>query len=655
MLNPSNIPPDDFFKKVANFTPSLIAVYNIQNGEYIFINDSLNKILGYKPSEWLEGGLNYVTSLVHPDDLPRIHAETQKALNEDIKTKTPLAKSPILNFEYRIKHKNGKYHWLHTDGTVFSKDKNGQVEYIINVSLDITRRKEIEEQLTEIKFKLEQKIEERTKKLIESEERYKAFMAQSSEAIWRFELEKPIPVKSSVKKQLDHFYKYAYLAEGNKALLKMYGFSSLKSLLGARLGDFLIRTDPKNVEYLTSFIKSGYRLTDAESHEKDKFGNDKYFLNSLVGICEKGYLLRAWGTQVDVTERKQIQERISESESRLQSIIDGSSQVIFVKDISGKYILINKQYETRYNISRENIKGRTDFDFFPKEVALQVKDNDEEVLKTGMVLEKEEVVPLADRIATYLTIKFPLRDKNGKIYAICGIATDITERKQLENQKDEFISVASHELKTPITTIKGYSEILKMKFKNPEAQRYIEKITTEIDRLTSLINDLLDVSRIQRGKLSLKKEKWSLNQTIVELIEDMQNISPTHKLIFENGSDLQVEADKHRISQVLINLISNAVKYSPQSKEVIITTQSGKKETIISVKDFGIGISPRDRSKIFEPFYQARNNIRRSFQGLGLGLHISNEIVLSHGGKLWVDSQRGQGSTFSFSLPLIKR
>lgn len=642
---------EDFLQQIVDLTPSLIAVYNIQTGKYVFVSQSLNKILGYEVEDWTQGGLKFVIPLVHPDDLPQIMQQNQEALIREEASKKPPSKSPIVSFEYRLKHKDGNYRWLYTDGTVFNKDAKGRIEHVINISIDITQRKEMEEKLKNLTDDLEQKIKERTLKLSESEERYKTFMAQSSEAIWRFELEKPVSIKAPLEKQIDHFYRYAYLAEGNDTLAKMYGAKSINQLIGVRLGEMLIRSDPSNIKYLKSFIKSGYRLIDAESHEVDKNGKSKYFLNSLIGIVVNDQLIRAWGTQTDITQRRLAEQKISENEQQLQSILDGSSQVIFVKDIDGRYILINKQYEENYKVSREKIKNKTDFDIFPSDIAKQLQQNDQEVLNRGQVLEKEETVIRDGQVCIYLSVKFPLKDRSGKIYAICGIATDITERKALENQKDEFISIASHELKTPVATISGYAQILSQRISDDTNHEYISKMNREINRLTALINDLLDVSRIQSRKLILNKEKTEINKFIASVVNDLQSIYPSHEINFKQNGSRLISIDRDRVSQILANLISNAVKFSPRNKKINVALKDGKDITI-SVQDFGIGISPRDQSKIFEPFFQSKNRVRTSHFGLGLGLHISKNLVEAHNGRIWVTSQKGEGSKFSFTLPV---
>lgn len=376
-----------FIAGVADLTPGIIAVYNIQTGQYVYINNSLKPILGYSPKEWVEKGVKFALSKIHPDDLPRIIEENKHALEQ-----AQNQENLIVEFEYRVMDTSNNYKWLKTYGTVFDKDRLGKVLHVINISLDITSIKETEERILQLAGSIEKKTEE------------------------------------------------------------------------------------------------------------------------------------------------------------------------------------------------------------------------------------------------------------------------IIEQKQIEKQKDEFISIASHELKTPLTTIKSFTEILKMQFgKEQKALHYLEKMDKEIDRLTGLVNELLDVSKIQSGGLTLNRERVDLIEFINEVVEDIQPTSTQHKIIFKKKSSLgKILMDKHRIYQVLINLISNAIKYSPKSNKVIISVDKTPYEAIFSVKDFGIGITKRDKKKIFDAFFQANTTIRQSYSGLGLGLHISKEIISRHGGKISVYSKKGIGSLFKFSIPTKK-
>lgn len=230
---------------------------------------------------------------------------------------------------------------------------------------------------------------------------------------------------------------------------------------------------------------------------------------------------------------------------------------------------------------------------------------------------------------------------------------ELEQRTQLEKIKDEFINMTSHELKTPITSLKVYIEVVQRKIVEEnlsEASRYLSKIDEQTNKLTNLIIDLLDMSRIQTGKMRIEKEALNLDALIDDTAEAVQGTTRKHKIISEGALGKMVYADRYRIYQVLVNLLTNAIKYSPKGGQIIIKTKVKDNRAIISVKDFGIGIDPIYKEKIFERLYQVTEH--KGFPGgLGIGLFISNEIVKMHGGQMWVKSIKGKGSTFYFDLP----
>ncbi len=233
---------------------------------------------------------------------------------------------------------------------------------------------------------------------------------------------------------------------------------------------------------------------------------------------------------------------------------------------------------------------------------------------------------------------------------------DITRLKELEQRKDDFISIASHELKTPITSIKGFTQLLQHRFKknNDEASLLmLNKMERQLNKLSNLIGDLLDISKIQAGKISYHVEPFDLDTLVHEVVENLQGTTATHHLELESTTGLWVSGDKDRLEQVLINLLTNAIKYSPQANTIIIRAEVEQENVRVSVQDFGIGIAESHHQKIFERFYQVTDEEENPFPGLGIGLHISAEIVRRHQGKIWVESTKGYGSTFTFTLPLI--
>lgn len=227
------------------------------------------------------------------------------------------------------------------------------------------------------------------------------------------------------------------------------------------------------------------------------------------------------------------------------------------------------------------------------------------------------------------------------------------QARHLENLKDEFIAIASHELKTPLTSIKALNQILAEKMDvtgNALYESFFRKMDTQIQRMENLINDLLDVSRIRSGKLSYKMDYFDLEQVVRTVSDDIGTISRSHKVTVNGSITKNVYGDKDRITQVVTNILINAAKYSPQANLIMVTMSENENEAIIAIQDFGIGISRDSQKRIFERFYRVSTD-EHKYKGLGIGLFISSEIVRKHGGKIWTKSKKNKGATFYFTIP----
>lgn len=390
-----------------------------------------------------------------------------------------------------------------------------------------------------------------------------------------------------------------------------------------------------------------------------------YLFTSIrhTSLVERLVAQRTVDLSNEIADRKQAEKLLRKSEERLSAILNNTTAVIYLKDLEGRYLFINRQYEILFHVTNDAVLGKTDFDLFPYEMAEKFRANDRRVLEIQAPLEFEEEVLQDDGIHTYLSIKFPLWDLEGQV---CGIATDITARKQAEKLLREqeavetqakFVSMVSHELRTPLHALKdGISIVLEGLTGplNPEQREFLALAKSNVDRLARLINEVLDFQKADSHRQIFDFQEQDINGAILEA----QKI--TNSLINKKGLTLKfdltkdlppVVIDKDRIIQVLINLISNAIKFTRRG-EITVKTQLDPRGIEISVTDSGIGIKQEDLAKLFQPFSQVHNGNGRKTGSSGLGLAISKKIVERHGGQIGVQSQVGNGSTFFFLLPV---
>lgn len=252
------------------------------------------------------------------------------------------------------------------------------------------------------------------------------------------------------------------------------------------------------------------------------------------------------------------------------------------------------------------------------------------------------------QIAQELASRAALAIANSKLYL---------SAQQAVTSRDEFISIASHEIKTPLTSIKGFVQLIRRRVKptdSPQIYEYVDKIENQVGQLTKLITNLLDVTRIEAGKLVYSFEELDIREVIEEVCEVCQAATPTHTIIIDSHDPVAVVADRERISQVLMNLVTNAIKYSPEADQVIVRITEGINEVMIGVQDFGRGLTKEAQAKIFQRYYRVQNTDLDTLPSLGLGLYLSSQIIKAHRGKIEVKSRVNHGSTFSFTLPKVK-
>lgn len=346
------------------------------------------------------------------------------------------------------------------------------------------------------------------------------------------------------------------------------------------------------------------------------------------------------------------------SDERFRALIEKSSDAIALVTPKGKVTYASPGTEGLMGYTPEEFKKLTNpFDLAPPDDRKLVTKLFAKLLKKPGSTE-HAIYRVLHKNGKHIWIESAmtnlLNDPNVK--AIVINYHDITERKLLESQKNDFISIATHELKTPVTSIRAYAQVLQSRFQkegNTKAVEMLSKMDAQLKKLTGLIGDLLDVTRVDGGKLQFHEGVFDFNDLVSEIIEEMK-LTTTKQLIVKKLAETKiVDGDRDRIGQVITNLLSNAIKYSPHNEKIIVTTSENKKEITLRIQDFGIGIAKSQLDKVFERFFRV-GDAEDTYAGLGLGLFISSEIIKRHGGRIWVESAGEKGSTFCFTLP-IKR
>ncbi|HEX3072888.1 MAG TPA: ATP-binding protein, partial [Ignavibacteriales bacterium] len=365
-------------------------------------------------------------------------------------------------------------------------------------------------------------------------------------------------------------------------------------------------------------------------------------------------ILEILGTQVgQYVKRKQADVKLEMSEQKSKALVELAPAIIYTLDKNGLITSLNPTVEEITGIKEEELIGQP-------VTALICPDDREAVVE---LLEEqrlsEDLVSLEAGIITrkdanlFAEIKEKKILSRGSKIARIGIIRDVTDRYLLERQKDLWMGIATHELKTPLTSIKAFVQILQQRSKNKELSLYLQRINNLSDDMTNLIGDLLDITKIRTGTLQLVKERISLKSLIINNVKALQATTPSHTIRYAIKDDPCVIADKQRINQVLTNLLSNAIKYSPQETEIIVALQTHEDKVRVSVKDYGVGIEKKDLEEVFGLFYRSSNKATRNIFGMGLGLFISKAIIKAHGGKIWAESDLGKGSSFYFDLPRV--
>ena len=357
----------------------------------------------------------------------------------------------------------------------------------------------------------------------------------------------------------------------------------------------------------------------------------------------------------EVTEAAMFHQQLKESEEQFRQTADLLPDKVFKADANGKFFYLNKAWEKTTGLALEELKNTGWLKTVHPDDLEKVKKHLGQTLETGNDCELQ--FRIEDKTGNYrwhLCRAMALKEDDEKIKMWIGAITDIREQKRKEEEKSEFISIASHELKTPLTASKLYISLLEEGLSqegNSNNLLFAQKAGKSIERLELLIKELLDVQKIQHGKLDLNISTFDFNEMLSGAIEEVRLSAPNFSILKTGHISLPFKGDRDRLQQVVSNLLTNAVKYSPGSDKVFVTAMEEQGMIKVAVKDQGIGIKKENLKKIFDLYYReaGRSN---PFQGFGIGLSISSEIVKRHKGEIWAESEPGKGSTFYFTIPM---
>lgn len=457
--------------------------------------------------------------------------------------------------------------------------------------------------------------------------------------------------------------------EVNDSFIRTTGYSR-EEIIGHTVDDLDLWVNPREQERMTRLLDENGRMRDEDYSYRMNSGKISIWRCSaeIINLSGESCVI---AVASDITERKKAEASLRESEERSRVILESIPQGVIFSDVDGKIIEINNAVRRMHKYEhKEEIVGRQFLELIPEVDHARISDNYKETLEAGYsgallynMLKKDGSLFNAELTAAVI------KNDAGTPVGFVTVTEDISGRKNIEEQirelevlrevdnlRSQLLSNVSHELRTPLTSIKGFvSTLLRTdaEWSSEEQRDFLEIVNQEADRLTRLISDLLDMSRLDAGALKLNRDIHHVS-TVLESIESrLGSLTCGRRLLKNIPFDLPpVFVDEMRIGQVLTNLIENAIKYSPEGCDIVIEARPIRDDVVISVIDKGAGIPYELIDKVFDRFYQTESIVTGRKSGTGLGLSICRGIIEAHGGRIWVESKLGEGSNFSFSLPI---
>jgi len=600
--------------------PDLININRLSDGMYISINDGFTRILGYTEEDAIGRTSLDMNIWVNPEE--RINL-----------VNTLMAKGEIKNFETKFLSKDGNI----VNGIMSSSliDLDG-VPHILSIIKDITSHKRAEEALAKEQFLIN------------------ALMNNLSDYVY-------------FKDRDSRFFRI------NKSHALSFGLDDPALAEGKTDFDFFTREHAQQAfEDEQTIIRTG-QLLNIEEKETHPNRPDTWVSTIKLPLTDNnGNIIGTFGISRDVTKRKQAEDELAQEQYLMRTLMDNLPDHIYFKDHESHFLRINKALAQFLGLNDpvQAIK-KTDFDFFTGEHAQQAYEDEQKIIRTGQLLSTEEKETHYDRPDTWVsTIKLPLSDKDGNIIGTFGISRDITKNKLAEeeiklknellqiinSEKDKFFSILAHDLRGPLSAFVAATQIIAEEIQTMGFEE-IKKITlsmkTSATNIYSLLENLLEWSQLRRGVMDFIPEKINLKKKIEECIAVLSESARKKgiEILISIPEVIDVLADSHMFDTVIRNLISNAIKFTPVGGKVTLTAGYIEDHTIeIKISDSGIGMTPELKDKLFLLNEKTSRKGTEGEPSTGLGLLLCKEFIEKHNGKIWVESEAGKGSTFSFTI-----
>ena len=629
------------------------------DGRWLYVSPGIESTLGYPADEWMaDPGLWFAR--MHPED--RDHAMAAEERSN--------ATGEPLYCEYRLIARNGRVVWFRDEASVVQNEA-GRPALLAGVMLDVTTQRRAQDEL-ELGYVVQKKLAE-APSLREGMQGVLA--AVGARFSWDVGAFWAVDGHDGALRLMDMWHadpdghpaferasREVRLAEGEGLPGRVWATGEMVWIEDLMSDPGFPRVEAARTNGLCTGVAfpaaaGGEILGVLEFFSREQRASDPEVLSLLPSVS--GHVAGFVATR----------GALEENQGRFQAVLDAAPAPVYAKDTDGRYLFVNRRFEEVLNVSADDVVGYTDFDIMPPDVAASVRANDERVLATGRQIEIEEQVPTGDVPQWYLSVKFPLRDHAGEVYAVCGISSDITELKRAQQElshreeaeratraKTQFLSRVSHELRTPLNAILGFGQLLEVEPLSGRQHASVEQIMKGGRHLLELVDELLEVSRIESGEFKVSLRPIDVAAAVEDILHLLQPLAAERNVSIVSqvdGGEPWALADEQRTKQVLLNLLSNAIKYNRSHGGVDVAIVPGTSHVTVRITDTGRGIAPEDLERLFSPFDRLGAE-QSTIEGTGLGLALSKLMVEAMNGRLGVESTRDVGSTFVLELPVAE-